>query len=189
LIGLTQIPILIYDEINPQPKQCVGQTNLFIKLNAIFIMIIWSFIPSLTMLIFGLLTIRHIQRSTQRITTDQNNENERRRRTKFIDRQLIQIIFIQSILFGLTSATGAIGGMFTSGINDNSLKDPLTFAKETFIASILSLIGLLSPSISFYLCTLSSQLFRRELAILFHLRQRDQIYPIDNIILQRRRNN
>jgi hypothetical protein len=54
----------------------------------------------MAMLIFGLLTIRHIQQSTRRIA-DQNNENARRRPTKFIDRQLIQ-----SILFGLTSAAG-----------------------------------------------------------------------------------
>jgi hypothetical protein len=110
--------MLIYDEINPQPIICLGQTNLFQKLNGIFIMIIWSLIPSLTMLIFGLLTIRHIRQSTKRIT-DQNNENERRRQTKLVDRQLIEITIIQSILFGLTSATDAIRGMYNT-IDDNS---------------------------------------------------------------------
>ncbi len=181
LVGLTQIPILIYYVINPQPIICLGQPNLFQKLNGIFIMIVWSFIPSMTMLIFGLLTIRHIRQSTQRIT-DQNHTN--RRRTKFIDRQLIQITLIQSILFGLTSAAGAIGGMYNV-IDNNTRKDPISLAIQGFIGNILSFVGLLSPCMSFYLCTLSSQLFRRELAILFHLRQRqNQIHPIE-----RQRNN
>jgi hypothetical protein len=129
----------------------------------------------MTMLVFGLLTIRHIRQSTQRIT----GQNNRRRRTKFIDRQLIQIILIQSILFGLTSAAGAIGGMYNV-IDNNTRKDPISLAKQGFIGNILSFIDLLSPCISFYLCTLSSQLFRRKLLILFHLRQRqDQIHPIE----------
>jgi hypothetical protein len=70
------------------------------------------------MLSFGLLTIRHIRQLTQRIT-DQNNTNQRRRQTKSFDRQLIEITLIQSILFGLTSATDAIGGMYNT-IDDNS---------------------------------------------------------------------
>ncbi len=170
LIGLTQIPILIYYEINPQPIICLGQTSLFQKLNGIFIMIEWSLIPSMTMLIFGFLTIRHIRQSTRRIA-NQNNINERQGRTKFIDRQLVQITLVQSILFGLTSASGAIGGMFNL-IDDNTRNDPIALAKQDFIGNILSFVGLLSPCISFYFCTLSSQLFRRELAILFHFRQR-----------------
>jgi hypothetical protein len=173
--------MLIYFTINSQPRICLGQPNLFQKLNGIFIMIVWSFIPSMTMLIFGLLTIRHIRQSTQRIT-DQNHTN--RRRTKFIDRQLIQITLIQSILFGLTSAAGAIGGMYNV-IDNNTRKDPISLAIQGFIGNILSFVGLLSPCMSFYLCTLSSQLFRRELLILFHLRQRqNQIHPIE-----RQRNN
>jgi hypothetical protein len=188
LVVLTQIPILIYYEINPQPRIYLDQTNLFQKLNGIFIMIIWSLIPSLTMLIFGLLTIRHIRQSTRRIA-NHNNENERRRRTKFIDRQLIEITLIQSILFGLTSASSAIGGIFNV-IDDNKRKDQITLAKQSFIGNILSFVALLSPCISFYLCTLSSQLFRRELAILFHFRQRqDQINPIKNLLLQRQKGN
>lgn len=183
LIGLTQIPILIYYEINPQPKLCLAQASLFLKLNGILLMITWSLIPSMTMLIFGLLTIRHIRQTTRRIA-DQNNINARRRRAKFVDRQLIQLILIQSIFFGLTSATGAIGAMIN--VIDNTYKDPIILAKQILLVNVLSFIGLFSPCISFYLCTLSSQLFRRELAILFHFRQRqDQIHPIENIILQR----
>jgi hypothetical protein len=68
-------------------------------------------------------------------------------------------------------AVGAIDGMFNV-INGNLVKDPLILAKQNFILIVLSLIGLFSPCISFYLCTLSCELFQLELLILFHIRQR-----------------
>ncbi len=185
LIGVTQIPILIFDTINPQPTICLGQPNLFQKLNGVFILIVWSLIPSLTMLIFGLLTIRHIQQSARAVAV-QTIANRRQKRTQSIDRQLIQIILIQSILFGLTSAAGAIGGMYNV-IDDNSRKDPLTLAKQSFVVNVLSFIGLLGPCMSFYLCTLSSQLFRRELMNLLHFQQQRQVHPAANVFpLQQR---
>jgi hypothetical protein len=182
-VGLTQIPILTQYQLNLEPRICLGQPTLFQKLNAVLTMIVWSFIPSITMLIFGFLTIRHIRQSTQRIA------NERRTQSKFVDRQLIRIILIQSILFGLTSASASIGGAFNT-LDDNTRKDPVTLARQNFIGNILSFVGLLSPCISFYLCTLSSQLFRHELAILFHCQQRQQrIYPNEHRLTQRHRNN
>jgi hypothetical protein len=139
------------------------------------------------MLVFGLLTIHHIQQSTQRVT-DQNTANQRQKRTKFIDRQLIQITLIQTILLGLTSAAGSIGGTYNI-LDDNSRKDPLELARENFIGNVLSFIGLFGPCISFYLCTLSSQLFRQELMKLFHLRQQRQVHPIINEFPMHRRIN
>ena len=172
LVGLTQIPILIYFVINPQPKRCLNATNLSQKLNATLTIIIWSVIPSSAMLISGFLTIRHIRQSRRRIEiANPNNTNEGQRRAKFIDRQLMQITLVQSILFGLTSAAGAAGGMFFFVNNDSPIKDLVALAKQNLIGSTLSFIGLFSPCISFYLCTLSSQLFRHELAILFHFRK------------------
>jgi hypothetical protein len=121
------------------------------------------------MLVFGLLTIRHIQHSA-RTVANQIGANHRQHRTRFIDRHLYLITFIQSILFGVTSAAGAIGGMYNV-IDDKSRKDPLELAKQNFIGNILSFVGLLGPCVSFYLCTLPSRMFRHELLKLFHLRQ------------------
>ncbi|CAF1229156.1 unnamed protein product [Adineta steineri] len=168
-IGITQIPILIFFKINAQPRICLGQPNLFQKVNGILIIIMWSLIPSLAMLIFGFLTVRHIRQSAQRAAGHKSG-NRRKVRIKTVDRQLIQITLTQSILFGITSATGAIGGMFNI-IDNGSRKDPLTLAKQSLTGNILSFIGLLSPCISFYICTLSSQLFRRELKNIFYTQQ------------------
>lgn len=168
-IGITQIPILIFYTVNQHPMICLGQPNSFQKLNGVFLLVLWSLIPSLAMLIFGLLTIRNIQKSAQR-AFDHDMINRRQKRIKHIDRQLIQITLIQSILFGVTSAAGAIGGMHNV-INNHLRRDPLSLATQRLTGNVLSFVGLLSPCISFYLCTLSSQLFRRELVQLLSIRR------------------
>ncbi|UJR32520.1 hypothetical protein I4U23_019982 [Adineta vaga] len=168
-IGITQIPMLIFYKVNRHPLICLGQPNSFQKINGIFLLIIWSLIPSLTMLIFGLLTIRNIQQSAQK-AFGHDIINRRQKRIKNIDRQLIQITLVQSIFFGLTSAAGSIGGMYNV-IDNNLRKDPLSLAIQGFTGNVLSFVGLLSPCMSFYLCTLSSRLFRRELAQLLCIRK------------------
>lgn len=171
IVGLSQIPILIFYTVTLQPGVCLGQPNLFQKINGFFILIVWSLIPSSAMLVFGLLTIRHVKQSSQAMV------RQRSQRMKFIDRQLIQITLIQSILFGLTSASGSLGGTFNI-LDDNSRRDPLELAKQSFIGNILSFVGLLGPCVSFYLCTLSSQIFRRELLDLLHRRHATRVHPM-----------
>lgn len=147
---------------------CLGQPNSFQKLNGIFLLIVWSLIPSLAMLVFGLLTIRNVQLSNKR-ALGQQIVGLRHKRIRNLDRQLFQITLAQSILFGLTSAAGAVGGMYN--VIDNDLRhDPVTLARQGLAGNVLSFIGLLSPCISFYVCTLSSQLFRGELANLVQAR-------------------
>ncbi|CAF4402491.1 unnamed protein product, partial [Adineta steineri] len=136
--GLTQMPILIFFTISSQPAICLGQPNLFQKLNGFVILIVWSLIPSLTMFIFGFLTIRHIQQSIPRVH-DENIIIHHQKRTKFIDRQLIQMTLMQSILFGLTSAAGAIGGTFNV-LDDNSRKNALELAEQSLIGNVLSFV-------------------------------------------------
>jgi hypothetical protein len=135
------------------------------------------------MLVFGLLTIRHIQQSAQAVG-NQTSANHRQHRIRFIDQQLYLITFIQSILFGVTSAAGAVGGMYNV-IDDKSRKDPLKLAKQSCIRNILSFVGFLGPCLSFYLCTLPSRMFRHELVKLFHLRQQDQVYQNANVFPMR----
>ena len=147
VVGLTQVPTLIFYTVSTQPTICLGQPTLFQQLNGLVIWIVWCLIPTSAMLFFGLLTIRHIRQSSRTVLT-----NPRPRRTKFIDRQLIQITLFQSILFGLTSASGAVGGTFNT-LNDNFRKDPLELAKQGFISNVLSFVGLFGTCMSFYVCT------------------------------------
>lgn len=148
-VGLTQLPLLIYSDINFATKLC-GASSLFQKLNAIAVLLVWSIIPSLTMLTFGLLTVRHLRQSNQRVTAD------RQQRMKSVDRQLTQLILIQAVLFGILSAVGASAGIFNI-IDDGTRNDPVTTANQQFYAMLLGYIGLFSPCTSFFTSTLGSR--------------------------------
>lgn len=168
----------IFSEINPVAKIC-GGSSIFQKFNAIGILFAYSIIPSVAMLVFGLLTVNHARMSSRRLRT-QINVNEGQRRIKSVDRQLIQLTLIQSVLFGLVSAVGACGGIFNI-IDNGTAKDPVTLATQQFYASLLSNIGLFTSCTSFYLCTLTSGLFRREFLTLFRLPRRpNQVHTTTN---------
>ncbi|CAF0741873.1 unnamed protein product [Adineta ricciae] len=179
-IAITQVPLLIFYTVSSQPVVCLGQPNLFQQVNGFFILVIWSMIPFVAMLIFGVLTIRNVRRSIRGVA-DVHADSNRYRRTRFIDRQLIQIILIQSLLFMATSAAGSIGGTFNI-LDDNSRKDALVLAKQGLIGNVLSFVGLLGPCISFYLCTLSSQLFRHEFLAFLRLRQENPPEQVAHMI-------
>lgn len=165
--------MIVYSEANFATKLCGGSSS-FQKNNGIAILFVWSIIPSLTMLTFGLLTIRHVQQSTQRIVA------ERQQQIKSIDRQLIRLTLIQSVLFGLLSAAGALGGIFNI-IGGSANNDAIALAKQQLYSVVLSYIGVSTPCISFYLSTLTSKLFRRELFNAFHLQRRqNQVHTIAN---------
>lgn len=178
-VAMTQAPLLIFYTVTTQPTVCLGQPNLFQKVNGFWILIVWSVIPFIGMLVFDLLTIRHVRRSV-RIAAVRNAEGEQYRHTRFVDRQLIQITMIQSLLFMSTSAAGAVGGMFNI-LDDNTRKDPLLLAQQGLIGNVLSFVGLLGPCVSFYLCTLASRLFRHELLIVLCCRRPGRAESVANM--------
>lgn len=175
LTSLTKIPILIFYTINPATLVCSSLVILFQQLNTCLDLIVWSVIPSMAMFIFSYLTICHIRKSVRILLTTMSgtrtSTNEQQKRTKFIDRQFIRLSLFQSLLFGLTSACGAIGGLF-GFLKSKTTSNVLERAQNNLINNILSFIGLFGPCLSFYLCTLSSQLFRSEIVKLFRCRWR-----------------
>ena len=109
------------------------------------------------MMIFGTLTIRNIQQSVKRV----NSENiqietislslpkKRWERQKITNRQCVQMMIVQCIYFSLTT-----------------LAVPIQWIKQS-IRSYILLDSITGACTSFYLFTLSSQLFRHELMLLF----------------------
>jgi hypothetical protein len=124
------------------------------------------------MLVFGLLIVRHIRQGKMRVAP-QNQQF--RRNQKKTDRQLVQMLLIQSSVLGLTTTTLSIGNLYISITNNLMVKNDLEIAKDTYLQNVFNYIGISGPCMSFYLFTLSSQLFRHELINLFCWRQPVQI--------------
>ena len=116
------------------------------------------------MLIFGLLTVRHVHQGKMRIAP----QNHFQRNKKKTDRQLIQMLLIQSFVFGSTTTIFSIGSLYISIMSNLIVKTDLEKVKDNYVTNVLNCIANIGPCMSFYLFTLSSQVFRGELINLFH---------------------
>jgi hypothetical protein len=144
----------------------------------------WSWVPSFGMLIFTLLTLRNVRQGKRRLAPE-NNQNVPRQSRWSTERQLIQMTLGQSLALGLPTTAYSIGSLYVASQADLQL-DAAQEASQTFLLTILACIALLGPCLSFYLFTLSSQLFRRELLRLFRRNQQHQGLGLTNTLTTRR---
>ncbi|CAF0950502.1 unnamed protein product [Adineta steineri] len=134
LIGLMHIHILVYNTIVQSPLSCVGQSSTYQTFYSFFNLIIWALVPSLGMLIFGLLTIHQYRQGKKRVAPT-NTQNVRQKISRSTDRQLIQMMLVQSLVFGLT--TSAASFSFLGSLSDvNSITDPIGAARKNLIKDV-----------------------------------------------------
>jgi len=127
--------------------------------------------PSFCMFTFGLLTIRNVHQRVKRVApnsilTGTQNQNEPQQRYKAKDRQLMRMMIFQCIFFILTSTPSSVYFCYSSAIS-NEVANALQTARLSLASGVVTYLSLAGPCLSFYVFTLSSQLFRRELMHLF----------------------
>ena len=174
-IAVAYIHLLFYQTLLLPQRVCTAVTNTYQSFSGLWNLIFWSWIPSICMLIFGLLIIRHIHQGRRRIIP----QNQLQQNQKKIDRQLIQMLLIQSFILGSTTTVVSIQSVYVSITNILIIKNDLDQANDNYISTIVNYIGSISACMSFYIFTLSSQLFRRELINLFY-RQEQPIQIVYN---------
>jgi Trk-type K+ transport system membrane component len=141
-----------------------------IKHFSIWHLIIWSWLPTIGMIVFVLLTVRNVSRGKRRVLL-QNIQDQRQQNRKKIDAQLIKMMVMQSFVLGSTTTSYSIVNLCIA-LGAKSTDDALKKALGNYLSNVFGYIALTGPCMSFYLFTLSSQLFRRELINLFHWRPR-----------------
>ncbi|CAF0812842.1 unnamed protein product [Adineta steineri] len=163
--SLCYIHILINNYIVPQLGLCYTLQGVYQTFASIWLFIIYSVGPSISMFLFGMLTIRNIRKSVRRIgIIDNQTQPERSRKTT--DRQLTQMMFGQCIMYLITTLPySAINMYLTFDLSTKS--DALQTAKYNMLLGISGFIGLFVPCTSFYMFILSSKGFRNELFQLF----------------------
>ena len=90
-------------------------------------LVFYSWIPSLCMLVFGLLTIQQVRQSKMRIGT-QTNPQQQQNKDK-VDRQLIQVLIIQAFVFISTTTAFPICQLYISITTDTVKINELDKAK------------------------------------------------------------
>ncbi|UJR12765.1 hypothetical protein I4U23_016939 [Adineta vaga] len=171
-VGLTFFHILLYYEITFPKQMCSAIRGIYQAFIGIWTLIAYSIGPPIVMLYFGLGTIQHIRQSIRRSGINPNpilNQNQQQR-PKRTDRQLMQMMFVQCIIFILTASLPAIQYIYSS-IRSNLMIDDLQSAKDSAFTYCSGFISLTVPCLSFYLFTLSSKLFRSEFMKLFLRKQ------------------
>ncbi|CAF1121909.1 unnamed protein product [Rotaria sp. Silwood1] len=167
--------IFCYDaDIDQAPIRCYGKSNSCRIFNDIVYASSTVAIPSSLMLIFGLLTIRNINRSrrTSRvffspISSVGQGSSKRRRRIRRTEVSLTCMLLLQVISLTLCSVPQAIHQFYLTFTIDMD-KNPLHKAIENFIVNFNFSLTYVGNAIPFYIYTLNSTAFRQTFIRLIH---------------------
>ncbi len=134
---------------------------------AYFNLIFYGLVPPLCMLVFSLLTVRNINHSkrvrSMPTTVLQNAKNSNARKT---DRQVLRMLLIQVLVYNVTAFIYSVSNIIIAATTTQS-DNVSQVARTNLVLSVVGIISTLGPCLSFYLFTLSSPLFRKELKKLF----------------------
>jgi len=163
--------IFCYDaNVGNAPLKCYGKSNSCRIFNDIVYASSTVSIPSILMLIFGLLTIRNINRSHRaiqpfRVTTVFNVSEVNRKQKQRIRRSessLTRMLLLQVILLTLCSIPQAMHQFYLTVTIDVN-KSPLRTAIENFVVNFDFSLTYIGNGIPFYIYTLNGTIFRKTL--------------------------
>jgi hypothetical protein len=146
-------------------RGCYGSTYVCSVLTDLIYAVITTVLPLLLMVIFGLLTIRNVRHTRNRIQDmtmvsmsyqNQNRPTEitAQRQSRKRDRYLLKMLFTQVTLLCLFTCGHAIQKAYSS-ITSNVSSSLLEAAIANFIFTILTLLNFTASGMPFYIYTLS----------------------------------
>jgi hypothetical protein len=168
--------IYCYDANTPDaPLKCYGKSDVCRSFNDTVYASSTVAIPSLFMLIFGLLTIHNINQSRRAIqpvvitvTNISQVTRVKRKISRRNERSLTRMLLLQVIILALCSLPQAIDQFYLTATIDVD-KTQLRTAIENFIVNFNLSLTYIGNGISFYLYTLNGTVFRQALIRFIHL--------------------
>jgi len=166
-LGYIHIPIIFKISIIPSTNQLAchsaGPPGSYRKILSFFNLIVYGVSPSLCMLTFGMLTLHNIYRKQGfNVIFSCNSKSSKAR---LPEKQLLRMLFLQVFVYSVSGMTFSIGFIFIA-MNRNGEKSVLDIAQENLIIAFIGMFSNTGPCLSFYLFTLSSRLFRKQLKTL-----------------------
>lgn len=145
-----------------------------------FNLLYFGLLPPFCMLLFGLLTIQNLERSKRVLTNNSTHtETNVTRNNRKTNRQMHRMLLCQVLVYCVTGVAFSIGMIVTS-MNPSAQKNVYQLAQDSMINAVVGMFSNFGPNFSFYIFTLSSGLFRKELKKLFvHTSRADiQVEPM-----------
>ncbi|CAF1417951.1 unnamed protein product [Adineta steineri] len=165
------VPIFFEISIIPATQQPIcyapGPPGTYRLVLSLFNLIYFGLSPSLSMFLLGMLTLRNIERSKRLLVAPLNNlSNQHNQNNKQINRHMLRMLFLQVLMYCVTGSAYSVGAIYTA-IRTSQPSNVFQVAQYNMITVVLGLLSNNGPCLSFYLFTLSSGLFRKELKKLF----------------------
>ncbi len=170
-IAYIHVPIFFKIDIIPATQKPIcyppGPPGTYRIVLSYYNLIVLGLGPSFSMLIFGMLTLRNIERSKRLLVAPSTNvENPIQQNNRKTNRHMLRMLLIQVLVYCVTGLTFSVALIYTA-IIANQPKNAFQVAQENMINAVVGMLSTLGPCLSFYLFTLSSGLFRKELMNLF----------------------
>ncbi|UJR24504.1 hypothetical protein I4U23_005879 [Adineta vaga] len=153
---LMYIQVIVFYEIST--GNCTFQSGVYGIFFSIYIAIESGTLPLLLMLIFGLLTVRNIRQTKQRVDIGANQRTKISKK----DLQLHRMLANQIVLFIILNMPNPIFLVYRS-ITLQDAKSSLRRAGESFASNMTYVLIYLGFSLTFVNFMISSDIFRREL--------------------------
>ena len=171
IIAYIHVPIFFNITIIPATQKPIcyppGPPGTYRIVLSFFSLIYFGLSPSLCMLLFSILTFRNITRSKKiSLRSSMNVENAANRNIRKTDRQLLRMLFVQVLVYFVTATAYSIGEIVSS-ISAIQPENVVRVAQDILSTAIVGMMSNTGPCLSFYLFTLSSGLFRKQLKKLF----------------------
>ncbi|CAF1199470.1 unnamed protein product [Adineta steineri] len=152
---------------NSEGTTCSPVSQFCNTFNTYSLLIFYGLLPPMCMFLFGWMTIQHVR------------HRPINRAINIKDRQLTVMLIVQVLLFQILSLPISIQRIYAL-ITTNESKSVNRIQIENFILQFVNYAAFTNTTTSFYMFTLTSPLFRKELKSLlfFSNRQRVNIAPI-----------
>lgn len=162
------IPVAVFVQIDLAPNgkpfcNLVGALGIDRTVLSYLSLIHFGLLPSFFMFLFGILTIRNLNRAKRLAVAPAVNDNKANNsNSQKTNRNLYQMLFVQVLVYSATGVTFSAMMIYLS-ITGNMVKPIIQQAQEKMMTVMVGILSNTGPCTSFYLFTLSSGLFRKEL--------------------------
>lgn len=158
-VHLTYSHVAVFYEILQSRRTCSIENNIYSIFLGIWHLISYGTGAPLLMLTLSLLTIRRVHRRPivpKALATNRLNHHSSK------DRSLLRMVLVQCLVIGFTTSVYAAGQWYTT-LTASQVKSNVQLARDNLLSNFVGSLSLFGHSTTFFVFTLTSQLFRRQL--------------------------
>jgi H+/gluconate symporter-like permease len=163
--------------------QCTYPLVAVLIYQSMFAIVLGFLLPLLIMIICAVLIGYNLvsKRERRQRNIGQQNQEQAVRLLNARDQQALAMLFLQAICFCLSGMPWTLYLMYNSFTREVTHKSTDRIAIESFLKYITEMIAYIDPTLSFYMYTLASNTFRRELIktirLILNYRNRRWVHP------------